>query len=247
MNRKDIDALRMNGYRTDADGRIACRAGIVPRSYDPNSWRNVDTGSERFADTHLVAIVVDVLSGDGRAIVDSLITAADSPRAIVGKRRNGSAVLLFKCPAGMTGANRVEEFGSRDGSLRFTLSILSEGAAVDVAAYSWDKARSPLEFDHARLPVFTPDVATLVTAAAADECPPWSMVEQTRQDEADSARYATMRIPTAQEEREAEEERLVAAHEGEYVSAFDGGHALEILRARKAVAARRAARAEAQI
>jgi hypothetical protein len=244
MNR--TDTLKLNGYSVDTQGRIACRAGVEARPYDPNSWRSAEANAQRLEQTWLVAIVVEVAHGDARSIVDALITAADSPRAIVGRKRNGGAVLLFKCPPAMTGANRVEDYGTRDGSLRFSLSILSEGATVDASAYAWDKARSPLEFEHSRLPAFTGEVPKLVTeAASAAGCTFWSLIERAREDEANSARYATMRIPTAQEEAERADEELVARYEGQHVSIWDGPVANDILRARKVVAARRAARGEA--
>jgi glutamate synthase domain-containing protein 1 len=84
-----------------------------------------------------------------------------------------------------------------------------------------------------------------VTEAAKARCVPWAIVESARADEANSAKYANMRIPTAEEDRHAEEERLVAQYEGQHVSMWDGPLANDILRARKVVAARRAARGEA--
>jgi hypothetical protein len=246
MNRKDIDALRMNGYAV-VDERIACRAGVEARPYDPNSWRNVDAGSERFADTHLVAIVVDILSGDGRAIVDAILASADSPRALVGRKRNGSAVLLFKCPAGMTGANRLEHYGTHSG-VRFTLSIVSEGATLVTEAYDWPKNRSPLEVERDRLPSLTLDVPVLITEAIkAAGCVSQSMIEQARQDETDSARYATMKIPSAAEEAELADLDLVRRFEGQHLTQWDGPMAQDVIRARRVVAARAAAKAEAQI
>ena len=134
MNRNS-NALRTNGYAVDVEGRVAYRAGVEARHYDPNSWRSAEPNVQRLEQTWLVAIVVEVAHGDAREIVNALITAA-FPRAIVGKRRNGSAVLLFKCPPpAMTDANRVEDYGTRDGAARFTLSILSEGATVDMSDY----------------------------------------------------------------------------------------------------------------
>lgn len=247
MNTRDNAALRLNGYRTDEQGRILCRAGVTPRSFDPNSWRSADTGAERFAESWLVVIAFDVAreSKNAREIIDVLVTGADSPRALVGRTRSGSAVVLFKCPPQLSGANRSEILGTRDGAVKFTFEVKSEGTSIDVAAYDWAK-RSPLEVEHSRLPTYTPDVAALAAQAAeAAGLIPWELVERAREDEANAAKYANARIPTAQEEREAEEERLVDAHAGEYISAFDGGHAAEILRVRRVVAARRAARGEA--
>lgn len=82
--------------------------------------------------------------------------------------------------------------------------------------------------------------------AVTARCMSYAILERAREDEANAARYATMRIPTEQEEREAEEERLVAANEGRHISAtFATPLEMDILKARKAVAARRAARSEA--
>jgi hypothetical protein len=251
MNR--TDTLRLNGYAVDTQGRIACRAGVKARHFDPNSWRPIDQmNSDRFEQTWLAVIAFDVAQGDARSIVDALIVAADSPRALVGRKRNGSAVMLFKCPAGMIGTNRVEDYGTRGAVARFSLSILSEGATVDMSDYSWEKNRSPLDIEHDRLPTFTVEVPTLVTeAASAAGCNAWTLIERARADAEYNARLVArvasgeLKIPTAQEEREAEEERLVAQYEGQRVSMWDGPLANDILRARKVVAARRAARAEA--
>jgi hypothetical protein len=245
MNR--TDTLRLNGYAVDTQGRIACRAGVKARHFDPNSWRPIDQmNSDRFEQTWLAVIAFDVAHGDARSIVDALIVAADSPRALVGRKRNGSAVMLFKCPAGTIGSNRGEDYGTRGAVARFSLSILSEGATVDISDYSWERNRSPLDIEHDRLPTFTVEVPTLVhEAASAAGCNAWSLIEREREDEANNAKYATMRIPTEQETREAEEERLVAQYEGQHVSMWDGPLANDILRARKVVAARRAARGEA--
>ena len=170
--------------------------------------------AQRFEQTWLVAIVIDVHrdSKNAREIIDALIVAADSPRALVGRKRDGSAAILYRCPPpAMTDVNTSAEYGTRDGSVRFSIEVASEGATVDVGAYSWDKGRSPFEFEHDRLSTFTPDVAALVTEAAKARCTAWELVERAREDEANNAKYATMKIPTAEEQREAEEEATSCA------------------------------------
>src|SRR5580700_5457306 len=95
MNR--IDSLRLQGYATDSNGHILCRAGVESRVHDRDGWGLAATPqAERYEQTWLAIVRVDVAHGDARKISDALIVAADSPRALVGKRRDGSAVLVFK-------------------------------------------------------------------------------------------------------------------------------------------------------
>src|SRR5258707_5268149 len=71
--------LRLNGYIVNESGRIECtREG------------------ERYEQSRTAIIQID----GGREIVDRLIAVADSPRALVGRTRDGSAVLLFRHDGG---------------------------------------------------------------------------------------------------------------------------------------------------
>src|SRR5258708_27452827 len=66
--------LRLNGYIVNESGRIECtREG------------------ERYEQSRTAIIQID----GGREIVDRLIAVANSPRALVRRTRDGSAVLLF--------------------------------------------------------------------------------------------------------------------------------------------------------
>src|SRR5260221_4456545 len=235
MNTKDT--LRLNGYSLDSEGRIACRVG---------------KSGQRFEQTWCAVVSIEVAreSKDAREIVDALVEAADSPRVIVGRKRDGSAVLLFKCAQKVTDA--VGDFGTRDGKVRFTITVKSEGGTLDISDYSWVKERSPLAIERDRLPTLTDEVSKLVTESATGKlrCAPSALVKQWQRSYELNAQLAArvasgeFKIPTAQEQEEAEQERLVDENKGRDVGIWDGNWAAMLIRARQVVAARRKAKAE---
>jgi hypothetical protein len=184
--------------------------------------------------------------------VDKLIEAADSPRALIGRKRDGSAVLLFKC-GNESVSKRAEEFGTRDQSVKFSIAVQSEGATLDISEYTFAKERSPLNFQRDLLPALTNDVPSLVLEATEKlGCATWSHVLYLEAAEAESARInarfasGELKIPTAQERLEAEQEQLVADNEGKDISVWDGAYATMVIAARKVVAYRRKLKAESE-
>jgi len=157
---------------------------------------------------------------------------------------------LFKYAQKVTDA--VGDFGTRDGKVRFTITVKSEGATLDISDYSWAKERSPLAIERDRLPTLTDEVSKLVTESATGKlrCAPWALVEQFRRNDEHNAQLAArvasgeLKIPTAQEQEEAEQERLVEENKGRDVGLWDGNWAAMLIRARQVVAARRKAKAE---
>lgn len=152
--------LRELGYSSDESGNIIChRQGAI-------SWRYLH---ERCA---VLRIDLDADSkAAGRELVDKLLAVVDEPRALTGRTRNGSAVMLFQ----VTSADNIAltdrygndcnfEFVSSDG-VRFKISCTS-AAVLDVNAYIWPKGRSPLDIPRDQLAVLFPDIGQAVVDAA---------------------------------------------------------------------------------
>jgi hypothetical protein len=155
----------MMGYIVNESGSIVCtREG------------------ERYEQSRTAIIQID----GPREIVDRLIAVADSPRSLVGRSRDGSAVLLFRHDSyysggGVSATNSIRgtdstyasvggggSFLARDfgqGVLDLVLSGNGEplrlafgGDALDPSAWTWPKGRSPADVPRDSLPNLTGDV-----------------------------------------------------------------------------------------
>jgi hypothetical protein len=172
------DTLRQGGYSVDDAGRIQCqREGT------------------RYEQERCAVIRVDLEpdSKRGRELVDAVVAAADTPRALLGRARNGSAVLLFRCEnphnlvphiQGRISTNGIFELATRDTGERFTVTIASEGQTLDLNGYSWPKGRSPLEISRDSLPNLTSDVGEVVLKAAFESAT-WAPSAEEIQTEAE--------------------------------------------------------------
>jgi len=243
------DTLRLNGYSATADGLLDCHgAGAINPYHQSQDHRRL-----RFVQEHCAVIRIGLEDGSKvtREIIEQLISAADSPRALVGRKRDG-AVLLFRheegteilpsIPGDISGGAYKLDMGGE----RFTLTIKSENQTVDVSAYNWGK-RSPLDVERDRLPVLTSDLTKLVLDAAykvARTAPTEAELDSGRAFEARVAKYrediAAGRIkdPTPAELAEAADEALDRAHPKD-ISWQDGILQGLVQQARARIAARR--------
>lgn len=184
----------------------------------------------------------------GRDLIDKLIEAADSPRALLGRSKSGSAVLLFRhgrnSPAphinGQSGSTF--KLATRDGAVRLTITVASYGT-LEVSAYSWD--RSPLDNGLWTLPVLTSSIGEVVIEAAFTAGCSWA--EQVDDELKDAQRRADIAsgkiVLESDEARQArEDDALVARYEGQPLGMFDDARAL-VRAARFRVAERRKAEA----
>jgi hypothetical protein len=205
MNIKDI--LRLQGYAVTADGNsIECHPGTPLRS------RDYEDATPRFQFMRVAVISFEVERGNARELVDAILAKADiTPRAIIGKRKDGSIVALFRLDkdfpiAPSRTADTTDgafKLAAKDDSSRFTVAVKSLGETVDVSAYTWAKGRSPLEVARDALPVLTIDVSNaVVDTAHAFGTTPW-MIEYQRKNEEDNAqlreRMANGEIPNPQD------------------------------------------------
>jgi hypothetical protein len=231
----DTNTLRLNAYSVTADGKIDCFRESRP--------------DER---TAVLRIDLAEDSKAGHDIVKRLLSVVDEPRGLTGVSRNGSAIVLFRCdknPApniqGSDSRNGIFELATRDG-LRFTVTCASDGQALAVDAYTWPKGRSPLEIGSWTLPILTAEIGAAVVFEAFNLGATWSpVIEQERKDAARLAQFRAdvasgkVKILTDAEQEAADDEKLVAAHEGKDISYSDGPLACNVLAARKRVAQRK--------
>ena len=117
----------------------------------------------------LSTVRIDINSKDGREVVENLLRAADAPGGIIGRAKNGAAVVFRSTwprrtvpyVPGADHSQRVFELASKDGSIRIKISTDS-GAQRD--GYKWDR-----DVAHHELPVMTftaADVGTRIVKAA---------------------------------------------------------------------------------
>ena len=105
-----------------------------------------------------------------REMIEKLIAAADEPGCLVGRSRDGSAILLFRVISEHSDLPYAAEGGiskliSRGGEL-LTVTCASLGQTVDVDAYSWIKGRDPANVPRDNLAVLFADVGQRVVDAA---------------------------------------------------------------------------------
>ncbi|MGO9994698.1 MAG: hypothetical protein ACLPTF_19575 [Steroidobacteraceae bacterium] len=239
INAKDIThELRLSGYIADDESLVCYKDG---KRYE----------QERTAVVRLI--------GD-REMIDKLVEAADSPRALLGRQR-GSAVLVFRSEgdylpfiAGDTRRNGIVELAQRSDGSPLTIIIGSEGQTVDIQDYKW--TRSPLEIERDRLPVLTSDISqAIVDEAFKLDC---TWIETVKQDREVAARVEKFRadvaagrvkIQTPEEIAEAAQARsdasMVEANLGRDINWADGNGAQLVLAARGRHEARQRAKQNA--
>lgn len=217
--------LRLNGYSVNDAGHIVCQRE-----------------GGRYEQERTAIIQID----GGREIVDRLIAVADSPRALIGRSRDGAAVLLFR----------------HDGEHTFTPSILDHHGNVfdlllnsnheplrlafgcdglDPSAWVWAKGRSPADVPRDSLPNLTFDLSQDVAVEALKHAREAryirAEIERTKAFEERRAKYvANLAKPKTAEQLQLEEdEKILEQYAGEVLAWDDPGKPkLDAARARRA-------------
>lgn len=235
--------LRLNAYSVNDAGHIQCF-----RDNRPDEWAAV------------LRVDLERDTPTGREIVERLLALVDEPRALLGRAKNGSFVLLFRSDSNPVPYIQGSD-SSRDGVFklatqageRFTVTCAMVGQALDVAGYTWPKGRSPLEISRDALPILTSDIGAAVMAEAF-KVATWA--SNWEQHQAAAARLDQLRadlasgkikILTDEERDAAKDEELVARYEGVELSMHDGALANHVISARRRVAHRKRLAAEAAI
>jgi hypothetical protein len=221
--------LRMNGYSAD-DAGIIC-----------------DTGIERFKQERIGVLRIEISRDTkaARAVVDAIIGAIDEPRALTGRERRGGVVMLFRVEQLFNNlavdAISRETIALRDGE-ELVISLASEGATVEVDAFTWTKGRSPLDISRDALPPLSQELADIANDAAwtAGARSP-EMLARERESDRYNADLASgkIKVRTAEDQQARDDAELVASYEGVEVISTDGNAARLILDARYRHAARK--------
>ncbi|HWS67707.1 MAG TPA: hypothetical protein VN325_33475 [Steroidobacteraceae bacterium] len=237
----DTTALRMNGYLVDPTSPlIVCRR-------EGARWAQERTG--------YIRIDIDRDTKIAREIVEKLLEVVDSPRALLGRTSQGSAVMLFRAgekpvSPDMQGTHSRGHFELALGSgEKITIDIDSVGAVI-VPNYSWGK-RSPESVPRHELPELTSDVGDAVITEAFKLGCTWAPTaeeiaaeaarqERYKQIAADIASGKLIPNPTPEQQLEIDDNKLVAAHEGAEFHEYDGNFANLVISARRRVARRKA-------
>ena len=242
------ETLRLAGYSSTPEGHVECY-----REGHPDEC------------TGVLKIDIERDTKAGRELVDKLIALVDQPRALLGRKRDGSVIMLFKCDRPyavephIAGENRrtgIFELATRDGDVCFVVTCKSVDMVVDISAYTWDKNRSPADFPRASLTLLTADVGERVVEGAFSLGCMWaSMVAQERENAARVEQFKRdVKSGKAKLLSDAEiaeiyqsraDEETVAAHEGQKLHWSDGPYAQSVLRARARLADFRAKQATA--
>lgn len=231
--------LRELGYSADAEGNIVCH-------------REAEANFNRYLHERCGVIRIDIErdTKSTRELIERLIAAADEPRALVGRSRDG-AVLLFRINEHEDLRHRPDDSSkliTSDGEL-FTITYGSIDQTVSVDAYSWPKGRSPLEVPRDSLAMLFDDIGKRVIAEALKSGASWAPsaaeLERQRQEGERLARIreeiaAGLHTPEARQARQDEE--AVAAHPD--ATASDGLWTQRIFEARDRIRARLKAAAE---
>jgi hypothetical protein len=242
MSNRDI--LRLNGYSATAEGHIQC------------SREGARYVQERCAVVHIEG---------ARELVEHLLGFIDEPRALLGRAKNGAAVLLFRGDErnvvprihGDDKRNGVFALTTQSGE-RITVTCKSGGGALDPSAYTWQRGRSPLEIERDRLPLLCADTVEAVIAEAFKLGCTWApTAEEIAAEAARQERYAKIAAdiasgklipnPSPEQQLEIDDNALVAAHEGAEYHEYDGNMAVVVLAARRRVALRKAHAEEARV
>jgi hypothetical protein len=182
-------------------------------------------------------------------LVEALLAVISEPRALVGRARNGSAVVLGRCEQEISpyfpGVDRAGRFEliTKPGGVRFVILCRSEGATLDVDAYSWPKGRSPLDVPRDSLAMLFDDIAQAVVEEALKTAVTAPTAEDIERQRASEARLAKIRDEIAAglhtpESIAAREDEELAASMPLDISWRDGPRAANVLAARDRIAHR---------
>lgn len=238
---KNTNALRMLGYSANDAGHI-----LLSRE---------GRSSYKHEATAIIRIEPDRDSDRLGELVEKLIAAADEPRALIGRDRSGSVVLLFSSEGTYIGTeihNSQSPFKlALQSGERFTIFVDHVGS-LDISAYTWAKGRSPLDVARGSLPRLCAETGVAVVKAAFECGATWShYVDTPEQVTAKEERLAKIRAEMAQrdaetpEEREIREDQQLSERGSPDLVASDGIFAGLIVAARQRIAQRAAVKAAA--
>lgn len=223
----DTKQLRLNGYIVDESGSILS---------DREGWR--------YAQERTAIILIE----GGREIVDRLLAVADSPRALVGRSRDGAGLLLFRRDGESNYIPYIDNhrgiydlvLNNNGAPLRLAFGISS----LDPAAWSWPKGRSPADVSRDALPNVTGDVcmdiAREALALASDAKAAREEAERNREFEERRAKYlADLAKPKTAAQLQAEEDDEIMMRYANEVLAWDDPDKARLDAARSRIAARR--------
>lgn len=227
--------LRELGYSSSADNVIVCC--------------NVRRPDER---TAYIEIRFEHDTKANRALLDRLIAAADSPRAIVGKL-GCDAVLLFRVGDIEPALGSIDRSGRgvfeliTEGGERFTIRMSGGDDVLLVGGLSW-KNRSPLDVPRDSLAVLYSDIVESCVNFAFRQlnCSPAPTAEDLAREQDRAARIARLQADMAAHPERYTREAQDAAADEELVkanpdaTAADGNIGMLVMQARGRIAMRRA-------
>ena len=238
--------LRELGYSSDESGNIIChRQGATLQRFL----------HERCG---VLRIELEQDSKAGRELVDKLLTVVDEPRALIGRTRNGSAIVLFQVTTtdnvALTdryGNDCSFEFVSSEGAVRFKISCTSD-AVLNPSEYTWAKNRSPTDVPRNQLAVLFADIGqTVVDAAKAWGAKDAEIYDEDQKREREwEARKPEIERKMAEgyyseeAEKQRQDEDLVRG-QPEDMGPSDGPMGFLVFAARRRIALRKQAREEA--
>ena len=220
--------LRLNGYIVNDQGHIeANREG------------------ERYEQSRVAIIQID----GSREIVDRLIAVTDSARALIGRSREGSAVLVFR----RDGERNFLPYNPNHQGAVFDLVMYNNGEplrlvfgcdTLDPSTWTWAKGRSPADVPRDSLPNLTRDVCDDIAREAlkhaGDARAAREEAERNKAFEARRAKYlADLAKPKTAEQLQAEEDDEIITRYANEVLAWNDPDKPRLDAARSRVAARR--------
>jgi hypothetical protein len=235
--------LRLNGY------------SVLPG----NSHIGCCREGERYAHERVGILKIELSrdTREARAIVDGIIAAIDEPRSLIGRSRNGSAVMVFRLQMWIN--TSLVELALRSGE-QVAITIGAENLTVELAAFTWQKSRSPLDIPRDSLPPMFPefmDIAQTVAAAAGAlpakeierELATEARVNQFREDVKAGRVKLKTEAELADDAQARSDAETVREWQGATVRPDDGGAARSVLaaRARHAVRLSRAKESESNV
>ncbi|MGO9930573.1 MAG: hypothetical protein ACLPV8_02000 [Steroidobacteraceae bacterium] len=232
----NTETLRMLGYSA-ADGKLVCQREGVPGRYAHEQ-------------TGVIRIDLEKDSAPGRELVERLLAVISEPRALVGRAKNGSVVVLGRCereikpyiPGDSKRTGRFELITKADG-VKFTITCASENQIIDPEAFSWGK-RSPLDVPRDSLAMLFSDIGEAVVAEAMRVATWAPTAEEIERERARIERLSKIREEMAAgmhtpEAIAAREDEALAASMPADISYSDGPLASNVLAARKRIALRK--------